>query len=591
MPILQPIPTQLQKNGQQYAEGFLTPKDFDSVQVASFAPQRVIPVIFIPGIMGTHLRMSHERQEELKKKNNVAWRPDSIGWAVGMILFKGPKERQLALDPDTTEVDSYDPGSNPTGSRKETSDDRHDNIKVTAKTPLLLDDPQTAKNPKSATQKGRERGWGEIFFDSYGTFLNTLEERLNLAFANGKLNPDWKDIIDVDPTTWQAEESCKLQPLTEQDLRRVMTNCFYPVHAFGYNWLQSNGVSGKKLAKRLENLQTDYRAKGFKCDKFILVTHSMGGLAARALCHPDIGNQQNNVLGIVHGVMPAIGAAAAYRRMRAGFESGGMIVSRVLGHTGPNVTAVLANAPGGLQLAPSEAYGNDWLQFVTESGTVLRKPLPEKSNPYEEIYPKADVWWGLLREQWINPAKILDAGLERTRRLVTKAQEFHQSINGAYYPNSYAHYGCDPKRPAFQKVIWEVPDDFPADKFDSMRIVKDDERGEIHLAMPDDTKKIADGDASSESNSEEVGDPDDLTASRKSQGRTYRARMLAPASPGDETVPVHSADDQLKSGKFQGVFRQTGYDHQDSYKDKHAIASTIYSIIRIAQNVGWWEAA
>jgi hypothetical protein len=38
---------------------------------------------------------------------------------------------------------------------------------------------------------------------------------------------------------------------------------------------------------------------------------------------------------------------------------------------------------------------------------------------------------------------------------------------------------------------------------------------------------------------------------------------------------------------FKGVFRQTGYEHQSSYKAPQAIASTLYSIVRIAQEATW----
>ncbi|WP_056440127.1 hypothetical protein [Massilia sp. Root335] len=38
---------------------------------------------------------------------------------------------------------------------------------------------------------------------------------------------------------------------------------------------------------------------------------------------------------------------------------------------------------------------------------------------------------------------------------------------------------------------------------------------------------------------------------------------------------------------FKGIFRQTGYEHQSSYKNSAAIASTLYSIVRIAQTATW----
>jgi hypothetical protein len=46
---------------------------------------------------------------------------------------------------------------------------------------------------------------------------------------------------------------------------------------------------------------------------------------------------------------------------------------------------------------------------------------------------------------------------------------------------------------------------------------------------------------------------------------------------------MKSADYQLNSGIFKGVFRQVGYENQGSYKDPRVIASTLYSIVRIAQ--------
>lgn len=161
--------------------------------------ERVIPVIFLPGIMGSNLRMSPARQTQLNQKNNIAWRPDNkFSWALPMTT-KDARVRQLQLDPLTTVVDVHDPKNNPTGNAKEDADDRHDNVSVTAETPLLRTDPATSKPRTSAKQKARARGWSEIMFSSYGDLLNHLEARLNLAFSNGKLNPDWKDIVGADP--------------------------------------------------------------------------------------------------------------------------------------------------------------------------------------------------------------------------------------------------------------------------------------------------------------------------------------------------------------------------------------------------------
>lgn len=170
----------------------------------------------------------------------------------------------------------------------------------------------------------------------------------------------------------------------------------FPVHAVGYNWLQSPNVdSAKILAKRIEKIIGDYKASGRKCEKVILVTHSMGGLlpvTIRNCWDGDFG--QKNILGIVHGVMPDRGAPMAYKRMKAGEA---VPVGLVIGSSGAEMTPVLAQSPGPLQLLPGYGYGMGW--FHIEG---LKQPLP-CTNPYTEIYTRRSVWWGLCEECFINP--------------------------------------------------------------------------------------------------------------------------------------------------------------------------------------------
>ena len=368
-----------------------------------------------------------------------------------------------------------------------------------------------------------------------------------------------------------------------------MTQCWYPVHAFGYNWLKDSGESAELLAERIDQLITDYQKKKFNCQKVIIVTHSMGGLVARALCHPDYGNIQDKILGIVHGVMPAMGAAAAYRRMRAGFEGGG-IADWVIGNTGPEVTAVMANAPGGLQLLPSQAYGKHWLKFVTRGGTEIDS-LPKKGDPYAEIYQRSDVWWGLLREEWINPARDKRAGLEQTTEYLDTAKGFHEKINSTYHQPSYALYSGDPNRLSFRNVVWEVPDTLRADKLDALQIVAENSQDAIELSAKADVPKSPHRmTTQNERYNARVfrirTDEDLATESRQRRGAVL-AKIRPPAEPGDQTVPLHSAEHQLQSGKFAGVFQQTGNEHQDCYKDRNAQAAALYSIIQIAKTMVW----
>lgn len=184
--------------GQQQgtvAQGFVTPKQDRVPQVQSIPPKRVLPIIFIPGIMGSNLRMSAERQNRLDSKNNIAWRPDSLGVTLAQ-SNDSAVERQLRLDPDATELDVYDPTGNSTGDAKETADQRNKAVRFSTvysafkrlDGPLLQSDPPGAKNYRDKDQKARERGWGEVYFSSYQQILCSCELGLNAAFAYGSLD-------------------------------------------------------------------------------------------------------------------------------------------------------------------------------------------------------------------------------------------------------------------------------------------------------------------------------------------------------------------------------------------------------------------
>jgi len=96
-----------------------------------------------------------------------------------------------------------------------------------------------------------------------------------------------------------------------------------------------------------------------------------------------------------------------------------------------------------------------------------------------------------------------------------------------------------------------------------LSIVEDDQKGELKLL--------------------------DKTIAEKSPDKVFDADMQAAAEPGDQTVPLHSGDAQLRSGKFKGIFRQSGYEHQASYDDKAVIDATLYSLLKIISTMRWSE--
>ncbi|UGQ48199.1 lipase family alpha/beta hydrolase [Massilia endophytica] len=546
--------------GGLITEGFFTPLEDKTFQTMLVPPRRVLPIIFIPGIMGSNLRTSPATQELLGKSNNIAWRPDRLGEAAYM-LKATPRVRQLLLNPDETEVDTYVPGQ-ATGNKEETSEQRHKlkigvSLDKIADSPLLFDDPPAVSSPRTKEEKARERGWGEVYFSSYREVLECCEQALNSRPGQGI----WQEIIGKDPSAWAADDVPKLQPLTLPELTEAVKGVFFPVHAMGYNWLQSNADSAAVLKGRILALIEKYRAGGYECKKVILITHSMGGLVARALVHPDIGGLGFEVAGVVHGVMPAAGAPAAYKRMRCGFEEqlfGVHPAPKVLGNYGSEVTAVLGNAPGGLQLLPSKAYGNGWL--CVRQDRLLFDRFPKNGDPYEEIYKLKDRWYGLLREDWLNPARSPDAGAERTGALLDAAKRFHESIAQTYHDVSYALYGADAGRPSWETVTWNLQRNVRNSNWHTLQIASDSQQGHLELCAADSNPK----------DRERI--PVELGAS---------------SGAGDETVPVRSADLQRQSAKFSGVFRQTGYEHQGSFSDKKVLMATLYCIVRIAQRMKW----
>lgn len=559
-------------NQGKVAYGFVTPKQDRTPQVQSVPARRVLPIVFIPGIMGSNLRINSDRQSKLNLESNIAWRPDSSSVTVGQYNDK-PHERQLRLDPDATEVDSYDPLNNPTGNIDESSDQRNEKIVYARgyrgwgqiEGPLLQNDPIGVKGRRTQNQKARERGWGEVYYGSYERILSICESKLNSAFFGGIMDIYLRrNILGISPSKWNAHPEPSLTPLDEKTMREAVKGCWFPVHAMGYNWLRSNAESGAVLAKRITDLIEKYQSDGYECEKVILITHSMGGLVARSIIHPEIGKISDKILGVIHGVMPAMGAGAAYKRMRCGVEgsytgSSGEITAGVLGDNAADVTAVLANAQGALELLPSQFYGSHWLELKRD-GMVI-KSWPEKC-PYQEIYKVRGKWFSLLREQWINPAGIKDGGILRASKLLDDAKKFHEKINDTYHSQSYAHYGADVNRKAWHKVVWEIDGKGKLEDPESLKTVSDNRKGSLQLIEVN----LRSGDR--------LRSP-------------YSVNMLDAAEPGDETVPLHSADAQLRSGKFKGIFRQVGYEHQASYSDSIVLASTIYALFKIISTMKW----
>lgn len=577
---------------------FTTPVS-DTVRINLIAPpDGVIPIVFVPGMMGTNLRMSRRRQAELEHDSNIAWRPDFLGDTLAL-RNADAATRQLNFDPNETEVDRYHITTDGdkfdmTGRETEDADRRHRNVPDgLPDIGLLTSDPvpppsdawksRPHREAASAAQRARWRGWSEVHYGSYGQLLQTLEARLNgmLAIDRYEVDPMWQEAaepvrdsqgepvggavtgapdglapVGKAPHMWGAD--CFAPPLRADDILRI-GDCWYPVHAMGYNWLECCGVSAQRLARRIEDLIAMYQQHGRRCTKVIIVTHSMGGLVTRALLHPHYGNLHDKVLGVVHNVMPTHGAPAAYKRMRCGFE-GMWPVKQVLGATGKHVTPILANAPGLVQLLPAGAHALGWLRVEDEHGRELMRWPSAQGNALEEIYlqpPQA--WWRLINPKWINPAglKPLDrrmSSYEAVLKRLGAAYVFHQYIHETFHPETYASYGNDRYQATFGCVVWRISKgEADGSHPGTWRLLDEDGEGRVTVITP--------------------------------KGTTLTLAVRDPEAPGDGTVPATVA----KQVWAKHHFVQQGYEHQLSYQNEAVLASTLYAIARIAQTSDLWK--
>jgi pimeloyl-ACP methyl ester carboxylesterase len=154
-------------------------------------------------------------------------------------------------------------------------------------------------------------------------------------------------------------------------LAAAMTTPFCPVHAVGYDWTQSNAVSAARLDDEVQRICKMWGAK-----KVVIVTHSMGGIVARAAClRPGF---KDRVAGIIHTVQPALGASLTYRQFLTGSTGG--------------AGASLFSLPGIKAKLMDNLIGNEWWKYMANIA-VLRGPA--------ELMPPGNYQLSATDPQWL----------------------------------------------------------------------------------------------------------------------------------------------------------------------------------------------
>lgn len=523
-------------------------------------PTDTLPVIFVPGIMGSNL---------MDKEKNAVWRLDGF-WTIPANLAlkwigENAGKRQAVLHPARTHLD-------PRGA--------------------VPDEPVgTIHDKKTFTT----RGWGEVGELSYHSFLIALEQKLNgESFNPAKWDDFFYTAVSATPAPGAPRPEPKLSPgitMTMQGLPvfaedRHMTDAVlsdellarakwrFPVYACGYNWLDSNQVAAERLQTRINQIIAENNKGSFHCKQVILVTHSMGGLVARACAL--LPGMQDKIAGITHGVMPAVGAPVAYRRCKIGMQDEDFKASLVIGKTGREVTAIFAQAPGALQLLPSQDYKKGWLHLKDPQGKAMQS-LPV-SDPYSEIYLCKDKWWGLVQEEWLSPKEGIPIKWNVFTKNIKDAKEFHLSISGKYHPHTYVYYGADSKFASFETVRWSMSRGVqPGGTAPKTEKVQDLSHTEVR---EDGSNPIYVGGKTNYQTGYGAGGG--YTTVWESSFWTLTCDKQDGA--GDGTVPLSSGCAPRTGGgnNIRQQFKLTGFDHEKSYKNKTAQQVTLYAITKIA---------
>jgi pimeloyl-ACP methyl ester carboxylesterase len=299
-----------------------------------------------------------------------------------------------------------------------------------------------------------------------------VKQAKKFAKVDAQTPPEWGSASERGWTTvsWSSYGEIMMRLQAKETFPAPLRAFFdFPVYACGYNWAASNMDAGKALEKKISEIVPKHQSKDGLCQKVIVITHSMGGLVARWAVEKE--GAKDKVLGVVHGVQPALGSAAAYWRMKAGFERSKVMgfqlpnpAAWVLGTNGAEVTALLGWMPGGLQLLPAPGYTDnsgsaDWLRLCDHEGNVL---AAYGAEAYEQIYKNEDpaAYWRLIDKRYLlpdeepalSPATAWSSFCDK----VDKARELHEDLAGKAHPETQAFYGSGKKHASCDRIEYRA---------------------------------------------------------------------------------------------------------------------------------------
>ena len=454
----------------------------------------IVPIILMPGIMGSRLK---------RKRGDGArvWDPDDRAFTVGRYIYghssPGGAQRAAAARKALLVGGPTFQGN--------------DHLEA------ILTRPGVASRVMGTgvrvTPEREENGWYSVVWSFYGDALRYLDGSFQSSLRS-----------------YLADQRPDLELLQS------------PVFAIGYNWTASNAASGVYAAGKAREYIAAARnyaaSQGAECTGALLMTHSMGGFVARAAC--QLSGLAGDVLAVFSNAMPTDGAPATYKRFHFGFENPGRGMQMAdleyiaLGRAGDMITAVLGHLPGPQELLPNKRFstnggGSQWLVIKDTDGSVFQR-LPVHGNPYTEIYRNEAKFYRACNPGWLFPERT---GASRSdlsdfdtfASVNTIAERFHDRIGGAasgYHPRTFLSHSDSATYLCWDRIEWD------SSMLGSWLLGR-------RLRVAD---LAADAGYSYQREWRVIG----TEAGKELEGRTFGAdwQIAAAASNGDGTVPISS---------------------------------------------------
>jgi hypothetical protein len=227
------------------------------------------------------------------------------------------------------------------------------------------------------------------------------------------------------------------KPLLEHLAKKDYGAYDTPVYAIGYDWRQNNNDSGDAIMKRIAEILEIEQA-----ERYILLSHSMGGLATRAGLKRN-AEVAGKALGVCHIAQPVTGAAVAARRMFTGATYGGdgVAMMALLGNNRQKFATIASALPGAISLLPTQDFtntgGGDWYTYRTFEEPDINRAWQGSAWTH---YAKPQSPPGLLApadsRHTIDPVPRREMG-----RRIDEARSFHLGLGLYKHEHTWTFYG------------------------------------------------------------------------------------------------------------------------------------------------------